>query len=241
MRLLNLKTGTRPVIVHAQGGHSYKPHWEAILEALFAEPPANSPADERLTVITCNNGAEGMGLFERSLDRLGVRYRVAGRGVARWSNARDKPPAILQALREIETPYVLYADSRDAVALEAPAVLLPRFLARSCRLVFSADMMNWPPVREFQKFEDAIPGARASDFRYLNGGVWIGEVSFCRDFFAEAVRTPPRPEAVESEQGILKQLFPRFFPDVRLDNGCEMFQNIGFVGKPIFRIETGRS
>jgi hypothetical protein len=242
LRLHNTVCGTEPVIVHAHGHHQHKPHWQPIRAAFFQQPRRAIGHVPDLTIITCNNGHAAMGLLERGLDHLGIPYRVGGAGVAPWLNSRDKPRAIVELLAAVETPYVLYADSRDALVLDDPDVLVARFKEYfKAALVFSADRMNWPPVRRFQRFEDALAASQPGDFRYLNGGVWIGRTEFCRTFFAEACRTPPLAQAPESEQGILRELLQRHHPRVVLDHRCRLFQNIGFVVAPILDLEVGGS
>ncbi|MBD0325662.1 MAG: hypothetical protein ICV68_04490, partial [Pyrinomonadaceae bacterium] len=65
---------------------------------------------------------------------------------------------------------------------------------------------------------------------------WLGRTQFCREFFADAVETEPVEAAPEAEQGILKQLFKKYYPRVQLDYRSTMFQNIGFVFNSIFQI-----
>jgi len=236
--LLNRQFHSRPLVVHAQGHHEHKPHWKPIKEAFFARPPRHLALPEQLTLITCNNGHAAMGMFERSLGHLGLPCLVRGQGIHPWLNSQHKPQVLAEALREISTPYTLYADSRDALLLGDPRILVERFERDfSADLIFGADRMSWPPRKEFTDFENSLPGASESDFRYLNGGVWMGKTGFCREFFEEAVRTPPVPEAPESEQGILRKLLPRYVPRVQLDYRCQLFQNIGFVIAPIFELE----
>jgi hypothetical protein len=128
-------------------------------------------------------------------------------------------------------------DSRDAIFINHPQLVVERFEQEfSCELVFSADRMNWPNCADFKEFEDSIPGAMASEFRYLNGGAWVGRTEFCREFFAAAVQAEPVSDAPEAEQGILKQLFRKYYPRVQLDYRSTMFQNIGFVFNSILQI-----
>ncbi len=237
LRLINTLSGTQPLLLHAQGHHRNKPHWQPIKAAFFATPERRIGPIPELAVVTCNNGHRAMGILERSLDHLGIPYRVLGRGVRPWVNAVSKPRCLLEAARSTDAPYLLYADSRDAIAIGDLSRVLAHFRSlRGCELLFGADRINWPPLREFARFEEGLPGAKESDFRYLNGGLWIGRTSFCRKFFAEVVATAPVPGAEQSEQGLLKTLFPRHYPRVQLDYTCALFQNLGFVGAPIFEI-----
>jgi hypothetical protein len=238
MRLVNKQFGTNPLVVHAQGFHADKPHWPPIRDAFFAQPPRQLGPAEGLAIITFNNGHQAMGLLERGLEHLGVPCHVLGRGIDPWLNSRDKPRLVLQALDELDGELILGLDSRDVLVLDDPRLIVRRFLGEfDCDLLFSADRMSWPAIMAFKRYEDSLPGADRSDFRYLNGGAWIGRREMVRQFFAAAVETAPLPQAPESEQGILKQLLPRFHPRVQLDYQCRIFQNIGFVAGPILAIE----
>jgi hypothetical protein len=232
--LRNTAFGTSPLVAHGQGPHDYKPFWEPLLERFFATPASSFGAPKDLTILTWNNGNAGMGLLERSLDHLGVPYMVTGRGIEKWVNSEHKPMLTAEALPLITTKYVVGVDSRDAIFLGDPNEIVRRFEADfDCDLVFSADQLNWPNLKRFKVFENGLAGARDSEFRYLNSGAWIGRTEFCREFFAQAAKTPPAPEAPEVDQGILKEIFPAYYPKVQLDYRCRLFQNLGFVARPI--------
>ena len=238
MKLRNALFDTHPIVVHAHGRHQLKPQWPEVRDGFFSSRPRTLGAAPDLTIITCNNGHGAMGLLERSLDHLGLPYLVGGAGVDPWVNSRDKPRVVLDLLARVTTPYVLYADSRDAILVDDPRIGLERFRRMGpCRLLFGADRINWPNVKEFKRFEESLDGSNnAGQFRYLNGGVWFGERDFCVRFFESALTTPPVPEASDSEQGILKKLFPRFYPEVQLDYRCSIIQNLGFVLSTILEL-----
>jgi len=232
----NTLFGTEPVVIHGQGDEIIHPFWREVRESFFATPPRHIGASKDYSIITWNSRAEP-GLLERSLDHLGIPYIAKGRGIADWTNSRDKPRLTLEALGEIETPYVIGIDSFDAIVVDDPALLIPRFENDfDADLVFNGGKINWPNVADFKRFEDALPGAAESDFRYLNGGAWIGRLDSCREFFAEACRTAPHPLHTDSEQGILKQLLPRYVPRVQVDYRCRMFQTLGYVFNRIFEL-----
>lgn len=238
VRLTNRDFGTHPCVVHAHGPLQNKPAWPRIKEAVFSLPPQSLGPVEGLTLLTCNNGHENMGLFERSVANLGIPCVVRGEGIVPWINSLHKPQVLYDALQEIDTEYVLYADSRDAVLLGSPLPAIQRLNGKEgCDLLFGGDRINWPALGYFRKFESSLPGAQESQFRFLNGGAWIGRTAFCREFFGAAIRTNPVPEVPDSEQGILKALFPDYYPRVQLDYRCDIFQNIGFVFADIFDIE----
>ena len=228
---------TTPLVVHAHGYHTFKPYWEPIKTAFFATPPRRIGPTPDLTVITWNNGAAGMGILERSLAHLGVPVTVLGQDIPVWNNAVHKPQLTAAALPQIATEFVLGIDSRDALLLGDPGELVARFVDEyDCQLLFAADLVNWPTLARFDAFESSLPPAQGNRFRYVNGGMWIGRTDYCRRFFAQATRVPPCPEQLDSEQGILKQMYPDHFPDVYLDYRCSLFQNIGFVFNPILDV-----
>jgi hypothetical protein len=163
---------------------------------------------------------------------------VLGAGIEEWVNSRHKPLLTAEAMEGIDTEFVMGIDSRDAILLDDPQIILNRFLDRfPCDLVFSADRMNWPNIHAFRKFEENLPKALESEFRYLNSGAWIGRTEFCSEFFTKATRTEAVPDEPKADQGIFKKLFKQYYPQVQLDYQCEMFQNIGFVFHPIFEFE----
>ncbi len=234
--LTNTLFDTHPVVIHAQGPHTHKVHWQPIKQWFYASPKREVGPLRDTTVITCNNGHEAMGALEESLAHLGVPVRVHGQGVDPWVNSRDKPRVLHAALQEIPTKYTLYIDSRDAIVIDDPHRIVDGFeLDFDCAMLFGADRLNWPNVKRFKEFEERVAD-EGSEFRYLNGGIWIAETAFAREVFVRACELPVVPEAPESEQGMLKQLFMDLYPRIRLDTRCRLFQNIGYVVTPIFTL-----
>tara|TARA_R100000027_G_scaffold26373_1_gene19128 strand:+ start:16149 stop:16868 length:720 start_codon:yes stop_codon:yes gene_type:complete len=239
MNLLVKETGGRPIVVHGHGNHDLKPVFDAIRSRLSEIDPVAAGPSPDLTVITCNNGHPSLGLFEETADRLGVTVTVAGKGRSEWSNAVDKPLAIREVLETVDTEFTLYADSRDCLLLRDPVAALESFRSNysSRQLVFGADIVNWPPVREFQRYEKGLAGPDAGRYRFLNGGCWLGRTAFCKTFFEHAMRIEPAQEAPDSEQGLLKAILPSYPEEVTLDYGTHLFFNCGFVAGDIIEIE----
>ena len=225
--------GTRPAIVHAQGRRWLKPHWAPIRDAFFQSGCSRHATPATLTILTCNNGHAALGRFEKSVAHLGLDCLVVGQGVVPWVNSRDKPRVLADAAQRIATEYVLYADSRDAILIQPPAVVLQRFREKfSCDLLFGGDRLSYPPDPEMKRHEDRRAGNEISEFRYLNAGAWIGRTRFAAEFFAAASRCEPWPGAPDSEQGILRRLLPRYGHRIGIDYRCEIFFNIGFLLNP---------
>jgi hypothetical protein len=228
--LKNLTFGTFPSVVHAQGPHDHKPYWQPVRDKFFASETRKLKVPANLTIITWNNGHEAMGVFERSIKHLGLSCIVLGEGITNWVNSFHKPLLTYKALQSIQTEYILGVDSRDAILLQDPQIIVDLFETKfNCDLVFSADLINWPNMAVFRKFENACAAGMNTQYRYLNSGAFIGKTEYCRSFFEKATKIKPIPEAEKADQGIFKQLFQEEYPKVQLDYHCTMFQNIGFV------------
>ncbi|QIE43324.1 hypothetical protein G5B39_14890 (plasmid) [Rhodobacteraceae bacterium SC52] len=230
-RFYNTLTGTEPLLFHAQGYHDFKPVWPRIRAHVFGAPPRQIGQSDRVTVLTCNNGHDAMGLFEDSCAHLGVPVVVAGREFTEWSNAVHKPQAILNALADVRTPWVLHADSRDAILAGNPDRLVDD-MARDfagADMVFGGCQLSWPNAEDLSSFELGLPGSESSDYKHLNGGLWIARTDFARELFSAVLATEPHPAAPESEQGKLRKLFPNYYPRIVIDYGLRMFHNVGFT------------
>jgi len=227
------------VVVHGHGNHDLKPIFDAVHAAFFEQRVDPVEPVRDLTVITCNNGHPSLGLLEKSAELLGVDVVVAGADRKEWVNAVDKPLAILEALDLVETKFTMYADSRDCILIGTPQRAIDSFRSDfpGKQLIFGADIVNWPPVSRFAKYEKQLSGSNVSRYRFLNGGCWIGRTSFCRGFFEEVLEGDPVSEAPDSEQGLLKALLPRFPDEIGLDYGTRIFFNCGFVAGDIIEIK----
>lgn len=230
-RFYNTLTETEPLLFHAQGYHDYKPIWPRIRAHVFDAPRQQIGSSDRVTVLTCNNGHGAMGLFEDSCAHLGVPVVVAGREFPDWSNAVQKPQAILNALEKVQTPWVLHADSRDAILAGDPDRLVDDMAQdfAGADMVFGGCQLSWPNDAAFSAFECGLPGAEASDYKHLNGGLWIARTDFARELFKAVLSTEAHPAAPDSEQGKLRKLFPEYHPRIVVDYGLRMFHNVGFT------------
>ena len=219
--------------MHAHGHLCYKPYWEPIQNSFFGSRIQKTVPAPELSLVTCNNGHKDMGCFERSLAHIGLTANILGSGVFPWINGRDKPRLLAAFARQATTEYILYADSRDAILMLPPTTILERFRNHfACDLLFGGDRLSWPASEQFRHYEDKLKGADQTEFKYLNGGCWIGKSKFVADFFSAASACVPVAGAVDSEQGLLRQLLPFYKEKIAIDYRCEIFLNIGFLFAP---------
>jgi hypothetical protein len=225
--VVNLVFDTRPLVVHAPGLVGKNFLWQAVKAEFFMSEKRSYGGADDLTIITWNNSRKP-GILQQCLDHLGIPHLVLGQGIHGWKNLY-KIRLTQEALETIDTGYVMGIDAADALVLGHPLNILERFRAEfSCKLLIGAESHCFPEIAELRRYEDSLPGA-TSPWRYLNSGMWIGEAEFCRRFFAVAAETEPwsgDERFKRSDQGVLKKVLRRFYPDVLLDYECRLFQNI---------------
>jgi hypothetical protein len=240
LRVVNKLYGTSPLFVHAPGNPVRSPLWEPILAAM-PKTPTTYRRPEGVTFVTWNSGGanarlrrfgRGLGRFEWSAALFGQEVVTLGadRGEG-WTNAM-KLETTCEFLVRCPTPYVMAADSSDAVMVADPADLVKRFESMGCDMVFNGETEPWPPEAvEARAFEDRV---HRPPFRHLNGGLWMGRSQFCLDFFraARAARAAIR-EWPTSEQVALKAVYPVYHPRAKVDDGCDLFQVLLNVGEDV--------
>jgi len=226
--LVNLVFDTRPLVVHAPGQTGKNSLWQALKTEFFQSPKKNYGDCDDLTILTWNNRPRP-GVTQRCLDHLGIRHIVLGQDITDWKNLY-KNRLTAEALQSIQTRYVMGLDAPDVLLLAHPQQILERFRRRfSCRLLFGSEVHCFPEVDALRRFENSLPHAVTSPWRFLNSGMWLGETAFCREFFAQAAETEPwdgDERFLRSDQGVLKKVLRRFYPQADLDYGCTLFQNI---------------
>lgn len=220
----NLLFNTNPIIFHAPGHLRLVPLWDKV--ASYRVLPF-SDCDE-LSIITWNNGGfehmgKRFGTFEKTLGKL--KHTVLCQSIKNWTSNRLKIKATIDFLETCQTPYVFAADTLDVLLKGEPKEILRRFLTMNCDMLFNAEAGFWPHdgsglVKPAIDFERSVPN---KGFKHLNGGVWIGKTSTCLEFFKNAAKLNIGPG---SEQIILKIIYKNFYPQVKLDHCCNIFQII---------------
>ncbi len=220
---------TNPLIVHAQGKIEFSPLWEKILVK-----PIPIVLDNRLDIITWNSGKRNnincnktLGTFEKSCELFGFTPTVLGKDYgSRWYN-RLKIDCTIKYLSTSRCLYTMGCDSSDVLLLGNPNDILGLFLEMDCDLLFNAELVYWPEKPDLREFEEKIG---IGPFFYFNSGVWIGRTDFCLEFYKKAKEysdiTLHNPF---SEQVCTKQAYKEFYPKVKVDHTCKVFQTLNRV------------
>jgi len=248
----NRETGTLPCTIHANG--CVKGNFWKYLEAktFESDPPNQANIPDDLTFITWDTSDDPHGsALVRSLARMcgGGEAKILGQGIKEWY--RHQIILTIEHLESCKTKYVMGHDAWDAVFLQSPARLLEVYKSQfsDYKLVYGAETNFWPGKdiykgdymdrEERQAFHHG-----ATKWRYLNSGAFIGEVEFCKKWYAECLELADKgePGFKNDEQGLVHIRWAADKGDedlVTLDYQCQMFQNLfGMDGSELDLIEA---
>lgn len=135
-----------------------------------------------VTLITWNNQQVPC-LLEQSLAALGTTCQTLGRDQNPWRNAA-KINLTLQALENIDTPYVMGIDGFDAVLTGNPTDAISLLQHYNAKIVFNAsNLATYSPTHVTMNFQ-----YRYAEYKFcqLNAGVWIADTESATQFFTLA-------------------------------------------------------
>jgi len=221
---------TYPMLVHAAGKAEQLPLWPSIVCAA-EQWRIDTRLDPNLSVVTFNNGGslnqpyKRLGLFEASLRRNGIDdVAVLGQSVTEWRH-NLKVNLLLEYLNTAAVKdYVLVADSADVILANDIEPLVERFRTFGCRALFNAERRNYP--RDLPSFEEEV--ATGEFFPFLNSGIWLADTAFARDLTDYCARLKVEKHK-KCDQTRYKMAFRHFYPAIRVDHCCLLFQNINRV------------
>lgn len=230
---------TYPILVHAAGKAGHLPLWPAVLRAADGWK-IDTRLDPNLTVVTFNNGGtlnheyKRLGLFEESLRRNGVdEIVVLGGAVADWRYDM-KIKLLLDYLNTGPVKdFVLVADSADVILTNDIEPLVQRFTACGCRAVFSAERRHYPP--DLPRFDEQV--APGEFFPCLNSGIWIADTPFARELAAFCADMKVSKHQ-NCDQTRYKFAYHHFYPLIRLDHRCVLFQNLNRVDGQVVELHV---
>jgi len=228
IRLRHQYFGTHPIVAHCPGPTVGHFGWHTFVNAALSGAANPEPSCESVTLLTWhgpNRPHKPNGLMERSAARFGAAVRVLQGRQEGWVN-RDKLALTADALREVDTEFVIGVDTADVMLLDHPDEIVRRFRERfDCELLFNATGSGcWPPLPGFIIYESSRPGAKNLRGRcWLNSGCWVGRTEFCRRYFTDATSCDPVEGYECSDQATCKRIWPRWYPQVQIDGTCEIF------------------
>lgn len=221
---------TYPILVHAAGKAEHLPLWPSVLRAAD-DWKIDTRLDPDLTVITYNNGGtlnheyKRLGLFEDSLRRNGIDdIIVLGETLTDW-RYDQKIHLLLEYLTTTTVKdFVLVADSADVILTNDIGLLVQQFKARGCRALFNAERRHYP--RDLPPFDEEV--APGEFFPCLNSGIWIADTPFACELAAYCARLTVAKHK-NCDQTRYKFAYQHFYPQIRVDHRCVLFQNLNRV------------
>ena len=229
IRITNTMFATHGIAVHCPG--PLHERWHHFFKSVLGQPKRRLKCPDG-TILTCNSGIRAArpnkpcGVLERSLDLMGIRATVLGQGKTNWQN-RDKFKLFADALDNVNTSYVIGADSCDVAFLDNPRIAVDRFESEfTCDLLFNATGSRcWPELPGLVHYQSALPLANAARGRHwINSGLFIGKTEFCRHYFRELADSPPVAGFEASDQAVVMQTWRDWYPSVQADYFSQIFQ-----------------
>jgi hypothetical protein len=120
--------------------------------------------------------------------------------------------------------YVLVADSADVVLANDIAPLVQRFKALGCRALFNGERRHYP--RDLPPFDEEV--APGEFFPCLNSGIWIADAPFARELTTYCAGLEVAKHK-NCDQTRYKLAYRHFYPQIRVDHRCQLFQNLNRV------------
>jgi len=245
MFIYNSCTKTFPVIFHSPGVRGQDR--DLFKRIVKLSKPFTEIED--LTLVTWNS------LDKISLLEQHQKCVVLGKGIENWHNVY-KTELICEYLKNVKTKYVMGLDAFDAIpldmnkAMERFIAMDCKMLISTARTYFpcGGDVVT-SKLKSFQK------NLTDSKYCYLNSGAWIGEKDILIDFFHACksnikeierlvvdgvlpkvsppykidcanFRVTPKKSPATDDQITLSMTLPNYYPEVRLDHWCNIFQTI---------------
>jgi hypothetical protein len=212
---------TNPFIFHAQGRAEFCPLWEKVRIkcGLIKKIP------DELQIVTFNNGRsfdkKKPGSLEESVQNQCV---VMGSEIKDWKNF-FKIQLTVDFLSQSTAKYVISADSSDVVVFSLEGIV-DEFEKKKCGLLYNAEVNCWPVdsfTGDFERSKFKAP------FCHLNAGAWIGRRDFALDFYRACLNSIDY--STNSEQSYIKKIYKQWYPNILIDDSCEIFQTLNRVSE----------
>ncbi len=219
---------TSPIIIHNPGAAYSHPSSTAMFDEIVRRVHRcpiyrdHVKINPDLTVLNwCNKDYSHA---SKSCDTLGIPHTVIAKDVKEgfWRNVL-KIELAREWVKTATTKYVLATDATDVLILADPSPAIKLIEELHCDAVFNADSdSSWPEEAGTTEWEQKI--IKRSPWRFLNAGCSIFKTDFYRFVLNEAAgMTPPHPH---DDQGVFKQLYKKYYPRIRLDSECKVFQSL---------------
>jgi hypothetical protein len=235
--LTNKRTNTKPSIIHSPGmanSDYFKTNscW-SIIEKLSKKAKSNSP--KKTSVILCNNIDDSVA--EQCLKRIGIDHLVLGKQVEKWNNLY-KLKLIVDYLEKSKPEQILYVDSTDVLVIGDITECDNILQKNKCKMIFNAELKFYPQCPSLKCNEEFEIRTSPNEYFALNAGCWIAESDFLLSVLEEILNMDMTSHVIEnkgkieefritkSDQFRWHILYKKYYPKIKLDHKCDIFQNI---------------
>lgn len=217
--------GTRPRIIHNCGSVALRYGSDFVLSLLKTEgrrtlDPHAQTLNSSLAIMSWSNYTIET-LIEKECAAFGYTVAMTCQSVIPWSFLA-KISRLHDFLVHSRAPYVLALDCMDVLFARALTGIIRDFEEFNCDMLFNAEQVNYPPRLSTTWFE--IQHSHPP-FAFLNAGAIM-----CRREPAIALVKKAMdmvlPVRYTDDQSRYKQLYESYYPAVRIDSRCKIFQAV---------------
>jgi hypothetical protein len=187
----------------------------------FLNQPLHNVNSEQYTIIFYNNGKDS--LLQKSIQRWSISNLLhLGYGHI-WRRDTQKLDLIISSFSKIKTEFFFFLDSYDVILCGDLIQAIRQLELKKCDALYNAETAQFPLNFCTTLFErSVVDGGNMQCF--LNAGVSVWRTSFFREMLTELSSLDFLK--FESEQGIIKLLYQKYFPRIQIDSKSESFQVI---------------
>ena len=185
-------------------------------------------------------------LAEKSLRYVGINNYVVLKPEINGPWRNSEKLVTLKKFLESKThkfKYIFYLDSADVILRDNPRKTLTYLQEQNCDLLFSktAFSAGYDCMKDRETWTCNVAEKHGHSSSYLNSGVYIGTVDFLLEVLESALefvtnndltpreawellqhgrlceRLPDFPKGVGSDQMIMRYLYPKFYPRMKID------------------------
>lgn len=187
-------------------------------------------------------GAGDISRFEHlkaSADFCGLEINYITQSV--WNGFFDKVKFTLNAIRNLpDTDIVAFVDGFDVLAVGDLEEIRTKFLSMNCDLLFGAELNCWPG-EYLAKFPNL---GIQNGYKFLNSGGFIGYKKAVMELYTwkSLEEVAHICKTCGGDQGYFIEYFLANFDkkNMKLDSGCQIFQNMFSVDWNEIYIQDGR-
>ncbi|KKM05780.1 hypothetical protein LCGC14_1750620 [marine sediment metagenome] len=203
-------------------GNTFYGRKEKMIYPIPKKSKTTNPMANKLTILMVSNLKE-YGSAARCLEYYGIPYVVIGKDIPVFQG-QEKLKKIIEFIPSVKTEYFMLLDSDDIFIVDGFEEIINTYERRlDCKMLFNAEGWSFPKgENELKQFEESV-APKDNPFKYLNSGAWISNTEFLHSIYDTLLEVDSK-RAID--QSVFKELYKIFYPQIKIDYGCEYFQSV---------------